>query len=46
MVSHEVTNLKSTIKIFADDAKQYRPIKDDTDPQILQNDLATSWKLV
>ena len=38
-VNDIVMNIESTIKLFADDAKIYRPIKDDNDPQALQEDL-------
>ena len=34
-----VMNIESTIKLFADDAKIYRPIKNANDAQVLQNDL-------
>ena len=38
-VNDIVMNIKSTIKLFADDAKIYRPIKNDNDHQALQDDL-------
>ena len=38
-ISDIVMNIDSTIKLFTDDAKIYRPVKDTSDPQALQNDL-------
>ena len=38
-VNDIVLNIDSTIKLFADDAKIFRPIKDSNDSQALQSDL-------